>query len=149
MSSTLFPKSGLTYFAFYAPYNTVHCALYIKGPFIVTASYNPVRNNIMVQKIRYLKNSLRSARKFKDINKLAVLKVITQSSKALVFIREVLGSNPSANHIPSICRLSLVEMWGWSKMARACNLHAPTGSDLFRGLVGKVFWVVLPSHGQS
>ena len=36
---------------------------------------------------------------------------IAQSDKALVFIREVLGSNPGANHIPSVCSLSLVEMW--------------------------------------
>ena len=66
---------------------------------------------------------------------------IAQSSKVLVFIREVLGSNPRANNISSVCRLSLVEMWtlvkGWSKMVRACNLHAPTGSDTLRGLVRK------------
>ena len=36
---------------------------------------------------------------------------IAQSGKALVFVREVLGSNPRANHIPSVYRLSLVEMW--------------------------------------
>ena len=35
---------------------------------------------------------------------------IAQSGKALVFIREVLGSNPRADRIPSVCRLSLVEM---------------------------------------
>ena len=29
---------------------------------------------------------------------------IAQSDKVLVFIREVLGSNPWANHIPSVCR---------------------------------------------
>ena len=64
---------------------------------------------------------------------------IAQSGKELVFIREVLGSNPRANHIPGVCRLSPVEMWtlvkSWSKMVRACNSHAQTGSDTLRGLV--------------
>ena len=36
---------------------------------------------------------------------------IAQSGKALVFIREVLGSNLEANHIPSVFHPPLVEMW--------------------------------------
>ena len=36
---------------------------------------------------------------------------IAQSGKALVFIREVLGSNHEANHIPGVFRPPLVEMW--------------------------------------
>ena len=36
---------------------------------------------------------------------------IVQSGKVLVFIREVMGSNP----IPSVCRLSLVVMWTLDK----------------------------------
>ena len=35
---------------------------------------------------------------------------IAKSGKVLVFIREVLGSNAGANHIPSVFRISLVEM---------------------------------------
>ena len=36
---------------------------------------------------------------------------IAQSGKALVLIREVLGSNPGPNHIPSVFWPPLVEMW--------------------------------------
>ena len=62
--------------------------------------------------------------------------VIAQSGKAPAFKEEVLGSNPRTNHVPSVCRSSLVERWtlvnGWSRMVGACNLYAPTGSDTLR-----------------
>ena len=36
---------------------------------------------------------------------------IAQCGKMLVFTKEVLGSNPGANHIPGVFRPPLVEMW--------------------------------------
>ena len=66
---------------------------------------------------------------------------IAQSGKALVFIIEVLGSNPGANHISSVFQPPLVEMWTLVKKlikeVRACNSHAPPGSDTLRSLVGR------------
>ena len=60
---------------------------------------------------------------------------IAQIGEAPVFIREVPGFKSGG-----VCRLSPVEEWtlvkGRSKMVRACNLHAPMGSDMLRGLVG-------------